>query len=254
LKVSIITVCYNSEKYIRTAIESVLYQTYEDIEYIIVDGNSTDGIINIIKTYLPLFNSRLRWISESDNGIYDAMNKGIHIATGVLVGILNSDDFLSSPDIIQKIVEQFKADASIQAIYGDIRFVKSDNLSKTVRYYSSKKFTPKMFRWGFMPAHPSFYTYKHNYDKYGYYQTDYMIAADYELLIRFLYTNKLVSKYIQRDFVTMRTGGKSTKSWKSNLILNQEIVRGCRENGIYTSLPMLGFKYFFKIWEFVVKK
>jgi len=152
------------------------------------------------------------------------------------------------------IVEQFEKDSTIQAIFGDVRFVNPDNLSKTVRYYSSKMFSPKMFRWGFMPAHPSFYTYKQNFEKYGYYKTDYKIAADYELLIRFLHTHQLKSKYIPKDFVTMRTGGESTKSWKSNLVLNQEIVRGCCENGIYTALPMLGLKYFYKVWELIFTK
>lgn len=253
MKISIITVVYNSEKYISTAIKSVLSQTYSDIEYIVVDGNSSDSTVKIIKEYEPQFGGRMRWISEPDNGLYDAMNKGIRMATGDIVGILNSDDFLSSRDIVQIIVEQFK-DSAIQAIYGDVRFVKSDDLSKTVRYYSSKIFSPKMFRWGFMPAHPSFYTYRQNFEKYGYYQVDYKIASDYELLIRFLYTHQLKSKYISKDFVTMRTGGESTKNLKSNLILNQEIVRGCRENGIYTSLPMLGLKYFYKVWELILKK
>jgi len=254
MKISIITVCYDSEQYLGEAIESVLNQTYSDIEYIVIDGNSKDETVSIIKEYESKFNGRIRWVSEPDNGLYDAMNKGIRIATGNIIGILNSDDFLSSPDIIQLIVEQFEKDVSIQAIYGDVRFVNPNNLSKTVRYYSSKIFSPKMFRWGFMPAHPSFYTYRENFEKYGYYRTDYKIAADYELLIRFLYTHRLKSKYISKDFVTMRTGGKSTNNWKSNLILNQEIVRGCRENGIYTSLPILGLKYFYKVWELIFKK
>ena len=253
MKISIITVAYNSEKCISTAIKSVLSQTYSDIEYIVVDGNSSDSTVNIIKEYESQFGGRMRWVSEPDNGLYDAMNKGINMATGDIVGILNSDDFLSNPDIIQTIVEQFN-DSTIQAIYGDVRFVRPDDLSKIVRYYSSKIFSPKMFRWGFMPAHPSFYTYKKNFEKYGYYQTDYKIASDYELLIRFLYTHQLKSKYIPKELVTMRTGGESTKNWKSNLILNQEIVRGCHENGIYTSLPMLGLKYFYKVWELIFKK
>ena len=253
MKISLITICYNSKQYIHSAIESVLAQTYPDIEYIVVDGNSDDNIVEILKRYEQSFNGRLFWISEPDKGIYDAINKGIRMANGEVVGILHSDDFLSSRDTVQTIADQFN-DTDIQAVYGDVRFVKPDNLFKTVRYYSSKKFSPKLFRWGFMPAHPSFYTYKQNFEKYGYYKTDYKIASDYELLIRFLYTHKLKTKYIDKDFVTMRMGGVSTKNWKSNLVLNQEIVRGCRENGIYTSLPMLGLKYFLKIWEFILKK
>ena len=128
------------------------------------------------------------------------------------------------------------------------------DLNKTVRYYSSKNFAPWRFRFGFMPAHPSFYTYKHNFEKYGYSQYDYKIAADYDLPTRFLYSNKLKSKYLHLDFMKMRTGGKSTANLKSNWILNKEIVRACRENGIWTCMPLLGLKYFVKVFELIFTK
>lgn len=250
VKFSIITVTYNSASTIRYSIESVLNQTYLDIEYIIVDGYSIDNTIDIIKEYEPKFNGRLRWICEKDNGMYDALNKGLRMATGDVVGIVNSDDFYNRKDVIEKVEMGFH-DKSVQAIFADVRFVKPKNLNKTVRYYSSKKFSTNRFRFGFMPAHPSFFTYREHFDTFGYYKTDYKIAADYELLIRFLYTHKLKYKYIPLEVMIMRTGGMSTSSFKSNIILNKEIVRACKENGINTNLFILSFKYFLKVFELI---
>ena len=132
-----------------------------------------------------------------------------------------------------------------------MRFVNPDNLEKTVRYYSSKNWAPWRFRFGFMPAHPSFFTVRENFEKYGYYQYDYHIGADYELLIRHLYTNKVPYKYIPLDFMKMRTGGRSTEGIKANIRLNKEIVRACAENGIWTCMPLLFLKYFVKVFELV---
>ena len=170
--------------------------------------------------------------------------------SGDIVGIINSDDFYHRPDVIQSVADAF-SDKLIEAIYGDIRFVNPDNLDKTVRYYSSKNFKPSKFRYGFMPAHPTFFTYKKYFDEFGYYKTDYKIAADYELLIRFLYTHRLKTKYLPLDFMKMRTGGASTASVKSNILLNKEIVRACSENGIWTCMPLLFLKYFVKVFELV---
>ena len=253
MKISIITVSYNSASSIRDTIESVLSQTYTDIEYIVVDGQSTDDTLEIIKEYELKFRGRMRWVSEKDKGMYDAMNKGVRMATGDVVGIINSDDFYHRNDVIAEISKAFE-DENVQAIFADVRFVNPDNLDKTVRYYSSKNFSPKRFRFGFMPAHPSFFTYKKNFEIFGYYQTDYKIAADYELLIRFLYTQKLKYKYLHLDVMKMRTGGISTASWRSNLILNKEIVRACKENRIYTNLFILSLKYFVKVFELIFTK
>jgi len=167
-----------------------------------------------------------------------------------VVGIINSDDFYHNTDVISKIANTFKYQ-NVEAIYADVRFVNPDNLNKTVRYYSSKNFSTARFRFGFMPAHPTFFTYKKFFDEFGYYKTDYKIAADYELLIRFLHTNKLKYKYLPLDVMKMRTGGASTASFKSNLLLNKEIVRACRENGIKTWFPILFLKYFIKVFEFI---
>jgi glycosyltransferase involved in cell wall biosynthesis len=250
MKISIITVCHNAATTIADTIKSVLAQTYADIEYIVVDGNSTDETTKIIQEYEPKFNRRMRWISEPDNGLYDAMNKGIKMATGEIVGILNSDDFYNYSDCVEKIAKIFE-NKFIDSCFADVRFVKAMNLHKTVRYYSSAKFSPKLFRWGFMPAHPTFFVRKKCFDTAGYYKTDYKIAADYELLIRFLYTQKFTYQYLLLDIIKMRMGGESTKSWKSNYILNKEIIRACRENGIYTNMFLLLFKYFIKIFELI---
>lgn len=249
MKISIVTVTFNSSKTVRDTIESVLHQKYDNYEYLVVDGGSKDNTVDIIKEFEPQFDGKMRWISEKDKGMYDGINKGIRMATGDVVGIINSDDFYHRTDIFDIIAKAFEDDKDIQAIYGDVRFVNPDNLDKTVRYYSSKRFKPWKFRWGWMPAHPTFFTYKENFEKYGYYQFDYHIAADYELLIRHLYKNHVPAKYVSEDFMKMRTGGRSTNGWKANVLLNKEIVRACKENGIYTNMPMLFMKYFVKVFE-----
>lgn len=254
MKISIITVTYNSSSTIRDTIQSVLNQQFEDYEYLIVDGGSKDHTVDIIKEFEPKFKGRMRWISEPDKGMYDGINKGIRMATGDIVGIINSDDFYHRTDIFQIIQDTFEQHPGVEAIYGDVRFVNPANLEKTVRYYSSKHFRPWRFRFGFMPAHPTFFTWKVNFEKYGYYQYDYHIGADYELLIRHLYTHRVPALYVPVDFMKMRTGGRSTESFRANLLLNREIVRACRENGIWTCLPLLLMKYFVKVFELIFTK
>lgn len=254
MKISIITATYNSSTTLRDTIQSVLSQTYTDIEYILIDGGSQDSTLSIIQEYEPLFQGQMKWISEPDKGIYDAMNKGIQMATGEIVGILNSDDFFTSSDVLEKVVREFEKNAILDAVYGDVHFVCPDHLQKCVRYYSSAIFRPSLFRFGFMPAHPSFYVKRKCYEKYGLYALDYKIAADYDLLIRFLYVNRILYKYMKMDFVTMRTGGVSTQGFQNRLILNKEIVKACRKYGIYTNLWMLLFKYFYKVFELFRRK
>jgi hypothetical protein len=170
-----------------------------------------------------------------------------------MVGTLNSDDFYNHPTCLETIAKAFE-DAAIDSCFADVRFVRPDNPDKTVRYYSSAKFHPGRFRWGFMPAHPTFFVRRRYFDEAGYYKTNYRIAADFELLMRFLYTRGLSYLYLPVDLVKMRTGGKSTQSWKSNYILNKEIVQACRENGVYTNLFLLSLKYFRKVFEFISVK
>lgn len=254
MRISLITATYNSSLTLCDTLQSVLRQTFTDIEYIIVDGNSTDQTISIVKEFEKKFGGRLRWISEPDKGIYDAMNKGIRMATGDVVGILNSDDFFTSDDVLEKVVREFEEEATLEAVYGDVHFVCPNDLQKCVRYYSSAIFRPSLFRFGFMPAHPSFYVKRECYEKYGLYVQDYKIAADYDLLIRFLYVNRVSYKYVKMDFVTMRTGGVSTQGLPSRLMLNREIVKACRKYGIYTNLVMLSFKYVYKVFELFRRK
>jgi glycosyltransferase involved in cell wall biosynthesis len=246
LTVSIITVSYNSVRTISETIKSVLAQTYPDIEYIIIDGSSTDGTIELINSFGK---SISKFITEPDNGIYDAINKGIRLATGNIVGILNSDDFFYNNNVIERIVGSFKGN-EIDAVYGDAQFVDPIITSKIVRHYSSKNFNPSKFKYGFMPAHPSFYVKKDLFEKLGYYKMDYKIAADFELLIRFLYINQIKYIYLEIPFVSMRMGGISNKSIISKYVLNKEITRACKENGIQTNYFFLYFKYFIKIFEF----
>lgn len=248
MKVSIVTVTYNSAQTLVDAMKSVLEQTYHDIEYIIVDGASTDSTIDIIRQYELQFKNRLKWISEKDNGIYDAMNKGIQLATGDVVGILNSDDYFTSSDVIARMVTAF-CDGT-DAVYGDVHFIHDGEPNKCIRYYSSKHFRPFWLRFGFMPAHPSFYCRRGVYERAGYYKTDYAIGSDYEMMVRLFYGYHIRAKYLPMDFVTMRTGGASTRNVHSRLALIKDDVRGCRENGVYTNIPMICMKFLYKVFEF----
>ena len=248
MKVSIVTVTYNSAQTLVDAMKSVLEQTYHDIEYIIVDGASTDSTIDIIRQYEPQFKNRLKWISEKDDGIYDAMNKGIQLATGDVVGILNSDDYFTSSDVIARMITAFRD--GVDAVYGDVHFIHDGEPNKCIRYYSSKHFRPFWLRFGFMPAHPSFYCRRGVYERAGYYKTDYAIGSDYEMMVRLFYGYHIRAKYLPMDFVTMRTGGASTRNVHSRLALIKDDVRGCRENGLYTNIPMICMKFLYKIFEF----
>ena len=239
MKVSIITVVWNNKETIKDAIESVLNQTYENIEYIIIDGASTDGTVELIQNYGSKIS---QFISEKDKGLYDAMNKGISLATGDVIGILNSDDFYINEHVIQKIVDTFKEN-NVNSVFADLVFVKPNNLEKIVRYYDSSKFHPSKFAYGWMPAHPTFFVKREFYEKYGVYKTDYKIAADYELLTRFLAKYKLSYFYLKESIIKMRVGGVSTSGLKSNYILNKEIIRGCKENGIDTNWLKVLSKY-----------
>lgn len=249
--ISIITATYNSAETINDTIKSVLCQTNKDFEYIIVDGGSTDETIDIVKSYESEFSGRLKWVSEKDKGIYDAMNKGIKMASGDIIGILNSDDYYTSDDILQTIADAFKCQ-NVDAIYGDIHFIKDGVPDKCVRYYSSRLFSPFWLRFGFMPAHPSFYCKREVFDKSGLYRLDYKIGSDYEMMVRLFRKHKISSRYVPKDFVTMRTGGASNSNLNSRLTLIKEDVRACRDNGIYTNELFICLKFLYKIFEFRV--
>lgn len=249
--ISIITATYNSAETINDTIKSVLCQTNKDFEYIIIDGGSTDETIDIVKSYESEFSGRLKWVSEKDKGIYDAMNKGIKMASGDIIGILNSDDYYTSDDILQTIADAFKCQ-DVDAIYGDIHFIKDGGSDKCVRYYSSRMFSPFWLRFGFMPAHPSFYCKREVFEKSGLYRLDYKIGSDYEMMVRLFRKYKISSRYVPKDFVTMRTGGASNSNLNSRLTLIKEDVRACRDNGIYTNELFVCLKFLYKIFEFRV--
>ena len=248
MKISIITAAYNSAKTLEDTLQSVLGQSYHEIEHIVVDGGSTDGTQDIIKRFVPLYGGRLRWISEKDNGIYDAMNKGLSMATGDVVGILNSDDYFTSPEVVAQVAETM-ADNALDAVYGDIHFIHDGQPEKCIRYYSSRLFRPFCLRFGFMPAHPSFYCRREIFNRAGLYKTDYKIGSDYEMMVRLFMVHKIKARYMPLDFVTMRTGGASTRNVRSRMQLIKEDIRGCRENGIYTNALMISCKYLYKIFE-----
>lgn len=250
MKISIITATYNSGLTVRDTIESILRQNYENIEYIIKDGGSKDNTLEICHEYEMKFSGRMKIISEPDKGIYDAMNKGIEAATGDVIGILNSDDFYTSNDVLQTIADAFNEN-DIDAVYGDIHFVNNNNLDKCVRYYSSALFKRRWMHLGFMPAHPSFYCKKECYEKFGYFDTSFKVAADFENLLRILYKGKIRTKYIKKDFVTMRTGGASTAGFASRQTIMKEHLRGLKKNGVYSNFFLLSLRYFYKIFELI---
>ncbi|MFM9945069.1 MAG: glycosyltransferase family 2 protein [Bacteroidia bacterium] len=244
-----ITVCHNAEKTIERTIQSALQQDYPEIEYIVIDGLSSDGTVSVLEKYRDRITKLL---SEKDHGMYDALNKGIQIATGEIVGILNADDVFAKPDILSKVAAAFKNDSKLDALFGDIAFISS--AGKQVRYYSSAKWNPNRFAWGYMPAHPTFYCKTKYFKEIGGYHLNFEIAADYELLIRFLKINNLRFTYLPVLMVNMNKGGKSTKGLASTFKINKEIMIGCKINGIYTNYFMLYSKYFTKIFELGIKK
>jgi glycosyltransferase involved in cell wall biosynthesis len=247
LKVSIITVTLNSAEYIEDCIKSVVCQNHKEIEHIVIDGGSTDGTIDVIRKF---DNKIASWVSEPDSGIYDAMNKGIRMATGDVVGILNADDFYVSNEVISLIKNEFFS-KHVDSVFADLVYVKRNNNDAVVRYYQSSNFHPQKFAYGWMPAHPTFFVKRHFYDQYGTFKTDYRIAADFELLVRFLAKYQLSFSYIPKVIIKMRAGGLSTKNIKSNLTLNNEIIRACRENGIKTNILKVYSKYLLKCFQLI---
>ena len=247
MKISIITVCYNSEKYIKYAIESVINQTYANIEYIIVDGNSKDKTVDIIKSY---GNKITKFVSEPDKGIYDAMNKGIKMATGDVVAILNSDDFYANTNVIENIANAF-TDNSIDGIYGDLLVVFRENTDKIKRKYEANKFQLKSLKYGIMPGHATIFLKRHLFEKYGLYKTDYKIAADFELLVRMLYTHKINIKYLPQIVIKARTGGVSDNNFLAKLKISKEVLRACKENNLKTNLLKINLRILIK-FKFLV--
>lgn len=270
MRISIITATYNSEATVSDTLESVLRQDYSDYELIIKDGGSTDGTLAICREYEPRFEGRMKIISAPDKGLYDAMNIGIASASGEVVGILNSDDFYTSDDILSTVARQFEQTPDIDAIYGDVHYVKAENTSKLVRYYSSKVFRRWMMRFGFMPAHPSFYCKKSTYERFkldgtkiegfkgdtscAYFNTSFKIAADFDFLVRTIFVGRIKTRYIQKDFVTMRSGGASNSGASSHRQINRDHQRTLRECHVYSNIFFLALRYVYKVGELALGK
>ena len=254
MKISIITATYNSGKTVGDTLKSVLAQTYHDYELLVVDGASKDNTLEVVKKMEPLFEGKMRYISEPDKGIYDAMNKGIRMATGEVIGILNSDDFYTSDDALACIAWTLENE-KVDAVYGDIHYVDDEDLKKCVRYYSSKPFRRWMMRLGFMPAHPSFYCRKEVYEKYGAFDAEnYRVAADFENLLRLIFVNKIKTHYINKDFVTMRTGGASSSGLESHKRIMRDHLKALKKNGVYSNIFLLGLRYLYKTGEILKSK
>jgi len=249
IKISLIIATWNSGSTIDDTLSSILEQKYGNTEVIVIDGKSTDNTLDIVREYEGRFEGRLRWISEPDRGLYDAMNKGIAMATGDVVGILNSDDFYTSDDVLERVAREIDG---VDAVYGDIHFVDPDDLTKCVRYYSSRSFRRWQMRLGFMPAHPSFYCRRHVYQSLGAFDLQFKVAADFEQLLRLIYVNRISTKYIPMDFVTMRTGGASTSGLQSHKAILRDHLRAYRKHGIGASVATEGLRYAYRVVQGVL--
>ena len=234
MKISLITVTFNSGGTLRDTIQSVLSQTYPEIEYIIVDGLSEDSTIDIIKEYVPLFQGRLKWISEKDNGLYDAMNKGFKMATGEIVGIINSDDLLTESGVIGKVIDCFEGHKDIDCVYADLYYVSQYDTSKIVRHWITGK--QRSFSKGWHPAHPTFYVKREIYSKYGLFDLDFKFAADFELLLRLVEKEHIRLFYLPEPLVRMRLGGTTSKNLTNIRKGNIECLNAFRKNGIPVSV------------------
>jgi glycosyltransferase involved in cell wall biosynthesis len=250
MTISIITVVFNNEL-IGSAIQSVIDQDYKDIEHVIIDGGSTDGTLAIIERFKAHVNVL---ISEPDHGIYDAINKGIAVAKGDIVGVLNADDVFADHQVLSRVAMKFKTQPLIDAFYADIVFTERQDITKVTRYYSSAKFKPWMFRFGTAPAHPSFYAKRSLFYEHGNYCTDLEISGDFDLLLRFMHIHKIKTSYVKDVWVKMRLGGISTSGLASIIKQNKEIVISCQRNDLFTITPLVYAKYLFKWWGFIFKK
>lgn len=245
MNVSIITVTYNSERTVRDTITSVLSQNFDDIEYIVIDGNSEDSTLDIINEYKDHFKNRLLLISEKDKGIYDAMNKGISMASGDIIGILNSDDFYIDNHIISEIIHVFE-ETSCDAVCGNLYFVNFEKTDKIVRSWKGSAYENGAFARGWHPAHPTFFLKRECYKKFGLYDIKFDISADFELMLRMIEKHKIKIEYLDRFFVKMRTGGESTGSLIRIFQGNINVMRAFKKNRIPVS-------YFYPVKRLVPK-
>ncbi|HCQ28921.1 MAG TPA: glycosyl transferase [Flavobacteriales bacterium] len=248
-KISIITVCYNSQDTLEDTIQSVLNQDYQNIEYIIVDGKSTDNTLKIIEKYQDKIT---KVISEPDKGLYDAINKGIKNASGEIVGIINSDDVLAYKSAVSDIAQTFEQQ-NCDAVYADLVYVKQNNLNSITRKWISGNYKHGKFLWGWMPPHPTFYAKKSLFEQYGYYSLQLKSAADYELMLRFIHKHKISLGYLPKTLVKMRVGGMSNASLKNRLAANQEDQMAWEMNNLTPYLFTPYLKPLRKVFQFLNK-
>lgn len=238
MKISIITVTFNSSQTLADTIRSVAEQDYPNVEYIVVDGQSTDTTLDLIHSSARVN----QCISEPDKGIYHAMNKGLKMATGDVIGFLHSDDVYANAQVLSSVISKFE-ELQLDALYGDIVYFQSNDPTNVVRKYRSHRFAPNMIGWGWMPAHPSLFLKRSVYDEFGLFKTDYTIAGDYEYVARIFHANLLKYHYLPEVLVKMRMGGVSTGGIRNSIVLNKEVLRACRENSISTNWFKILSKY-----------
>ena len=224
-------------------------QTYPNVEHVIIDGGSRDKTVELANS---LIRSGGIVRSESDKGIYDAMNKGLRLATGDIIGFLNADDVYADNDLLRRVVEMMEQ-TSLDALFGDVEFFKSEVPEKAHRRYRSNRFRPDRIGWGWMPAHPTLFLRRRVFDEFGCFRENYKIAGDFELIARIFKSNTLVYRYVPQVLVRMRIGGVSTGGWRNTIRLNKEVLRACRENGISSNWIKLLSKYPAKLFEFFLK-
>lgn len=244
MKVSIITITYNSAPTLETTIQSVISQTYRDVEYIIIDGLSTDNTIEIARKYKVT-----KLVSEEDRGLYDALNKGISMATGDIIGFLHSDDFYTENSVIEKIVSLFQ-NTDCDAVYGDLYYVDKDNTDKIIRKWKSGKYEEGMFLNGWMPPHPTFFVKKECYNKFGGFNLNFKTSADYELMLRLIHKHKIKLSYLPEFIIKMRVGGQSNITTKNRVIANMEDRKAWEVNGLKPKFYTLYLKPLRKILQF----
>ena len=247
MKVSVITATYNREATVVRAMSSIKSQTHTDVQIIVIDGASQDSTVALVT---PILGDKDILRSELDLGIYDALNKGLALADGEVIAFLHSDDLYFDNNVISKVVEIF-SDESIDAVYGDVCFFSGSNVTKIRRRYRSDKLSARNLAWGKMPAHPAIFIRRRVYEKIGYFETDFQIAADYEFLCRLVQYANLKSVYLSSVLVRMELGGVSTGGFRNTILLNKEVFRAIRKNGIYTNIFMLLSKYPSKIFQFL---
>jgi glycosyltransferase len=245
-KISIITVTYNSAATLKETLRSVQFQDYPNIEHIVIDGNSQDQTVQIIKSFPHI----TKWISEEDHGLYDAMNKGVRFATGDIIGILNSDDLYAHTKVLSRVAERFM-NSNIDALYGDLHYVNALNTNKVVRVWKSGKFKRSNFIFGWMPPHPTFFVKKDVYRHAGHFNVSLKRSADYELMLRILVRHKFNADYLQEVLVKMRTGGVSNGSWTGRIKANFEDRMAWKMNNLKPYFFTLYLKPFRKLFQFI---